>query len=62
MGQPSPQACDSRDRVLAHLAAKYREAAAVTVTTPLTPAIVIGNRTANQVIITVDYLHVQANR
>lgn len=37
-------------------------AAAVTTTTPLTPAIVIGNRSANQVIATIDYLWVQANR
>jgi len=35
---------------------------AVTATTPLTPAIFIGNRSANQVIATIDYLWVQANR
>jgi hypothetical protein len=38
------------------------KANAVTATTPLTPVIVIGNRTANQVIVTVDYIHAQANR
>jgi hypothetical protein len=35
---------------------------AVTTTTPLTPAIIIGNRSANQVVATIDYLWVQANR
>ena len=37
-------------------------AAAVTVTTPLTPCIVISNRSANQVIATIDYLFVQQTR
>lgn len=35
---------------------------AVTVTTALTPAIIIGNRSANQVTATIDYLWVQQNR
>lgn len=35
---------------------------AVTVTTALTPAIVIGNRSANQVIATIDYIKVEQNR
>lgn len=35
---------------------------AVTITTALTPAIVIGNRSANQVIATIDYIWVQQNR
>lgn len=35
---------------------------AVTASTALTPAIFIGNRSANQVIATIDYLWVQANR
>lgn len=35
---------------------------AVTITTGLTPAIVIGNRSANQVIATIDYIWVQQNR
>ncbi len=37
-------------------------AAAVTITTPLTPMIVIGNRSANKVIATIDYIKVQQNR
>lgn len=37
-------------------------AAAVTANTPVTPAIVIGNRSANQVVATVDYVWVQQNR
>jgi len=35
---------------------------AVTVTTALTPAIIIGNRSANQVTATIDYIWVQQNR
>lgn len=35
---------------------------AVTATTALTPAIVIGNRSANQVVATIDYIWVQQNR
>lgn len=35
---------------------------AVTVTTALTPAIFIGNRSANQVIATIDYIKVEMNR
>jgi|GEM_PF-2719691 len=37
-------------------------AAAVTITTALTPCIVIGNRSANQVIATIDYVWAQQNR
>jgi hypothetical protein len=37
-------------------------AAAVTITTALTPMIVIGNRSANQVVATIDYIMVQQNR
>jgi hypothetical protein len=36
--------------------------AAITITTPLTPAIVIANRSANQVIATIDYIWVQQDR
>ena len=35
---------------------------AVTTGTPLTPIVVIGNRTANQIIVTLDYIWAQANR
>lgn len=35
---------------------------AVTATTALTPAIIIGNRSANQVIATIDYIKVEQNR
>ena len=35
---------------------------AVTATTALTPAIVIGNRSANQVTATIDYIKVEQNR
>ena len=35
---------------------------AVTITTALTPAVIIGNRSANQVIATVDYVRVEQNR
>jgi|2_EtaG_2_1085320.scaffolds.fasta_scaffold08687_3 hypothetical protein len=35
---------------------------AVTITTPLTPYIAIGNRSANQVIMTLDYVYVQQDR
>lgn len=35
---------------------------AVTVTTPLTPAIVVGNRSAAQRIVTIDYLKAEQNR
>ena len=35
---------------------------AVTITTALTPAIIIGNRSANQVTATIDYIWVQQNR
>lgn len=35
---------------------------AVTITTALTPAIVVGNRSANQVVATIDYLTVEQNR
>lgn len=35
---------------------------AVTITTALTPAIVVGNRSANQVTATIDYIWVQQNR
>ena len=35
---------------------------AITATTAITPCIVISNRSANQVIATIDYIHVQANR
>ncbi len=35
---------------------------AVTITTPLTPAIMLANRSANQVIATVDYVWTQQNR
>lgn len=37
-------------------------AAAVTITTPLTPMIVIANRSANQCIATIDYIKVEQNR
>ena len=37
-------------------------AAAVTTTTALTPAVVVGNRSANQVIATIDYIWVQQDR
>jgi hypothetical protein len=35
---------------------------AVTITTALTPAVIIGNRSANQVIATIDYVKVEQNR
>ena len=35
---------------------------AVTITTALTPAIIIGNRSGNQVIATIDYIKVEQNR
>jgi hypothetical protein len=35
---------------------------AVTATVALTPAIIIGNRSANQVTATIDYVWVQQNR
>lgn len=35
---------------------------AVTITTALTPAIVVGNRSANQVVATIDYITVEQNR
>lgn len=35
---------------------------AVTITTALTPAVIIGNRSANQVIATIDYVWTQQNR
>jgi hypothetical protein len=35
---------------------------AVTATTALTPAVIVGNRSANQVIATIDYVWVQQNR
>jgi hypothetical protein len=37
-------------------------AAGVTVTTALTPAIVVGNRAAAQIIVTVDYFKAEQNR
>jgi len=37
-------------------------AAAVTATTALTPAIVVANRSANQVIATIDYIWIAQNR
>lgn len=36
--------------------------AAVTVTTALTPAIIVANRSANQIILTIDYIFVQQDR
>lgn len=37
-------------------------ASAITVTTPLTPYIAVGNRSANQVVMTLDYVYVQQDR
>lgn len=35
---------------------------AVTITTALTPAVIVGNRSANQVVATIDYITVEQNR
>jgi|TARA_R100001530_G_scaffold134359_1_gene109069 hypothetical protein len=39
-----------------------KKANAITASTALTPAIVVANRSGNQVIATIDYIYVEQNR